>query len=626
LYGFSIFEGQKRRLEHLVYPLSHRYFYQWGIEMSEIRNNFAANATVKIIRRFVFFITIFTLASLAFGRHASAQDLYSVLHCFGDGSVADDGSLPSSSLVQGAEGNFYGTTKVGGTTASDSDPGDGTAFKMTPTGQITILHNFGDGSVSNDGIYPSAALTLGPDGNFYGTTTESSDGNAGDVFQMTPAGNITILYEFSDLGGDGNNPNSPLVLGANGTFYGTTETGGTAGSGTVYGVTPSGLETILHNFGDGTTTNDGVGPISLLLGTDGNFYGVTVNGGTAGNGTVFQLSAVGFETVLHSFGDGSVVDDGAQPSGLLLGADNNLHGTTSFGGSPSTNGGTVFEITNSGALTVDYMFDQASDQYTSQPLGGLIQAVDGNFYGGTPSALYSMTPGGMLTVLHVFGASTTPDGYYSLAAPVQGTDGSLYGLTSQGGSTSELESGGGIAYKLAVVQPQLIAAPITLPAGLNFFSSPYVYTNQSINQILGYVDVKLAVWSQNDDTYALTPNAPANVIVPGSGYWVRTPRPVTLMEAGQLVSSSHNFTIPLAAGWTSIGDPFLANVSISNLLFDNGTQTFAQATLGTEPLIGSTFWRYDNATNSYIAATTLTPGSAYWVYSAAGTDMQVPHP
>jgi uncharacterized repeat protein (TIGR03803 family) len=241
-----------------------------------------------------------------------------VLYSFAGGS---DGDHPDAGLIQGSDGNFYGTTKLGGANSA------GTVFKITAAGAETVLHSFGSGS---DGATPIASLIQGSDGNFYGTTIA----NQGTVFKITAAGVETVLYSFGS-GSDGNNPNAALIQGSDGNFYGTTVNGGANNQGTVFKVTPAGIETVLYSFAGGS---DAANPArALLQGSDGNFYGTAAGGGA--QGTVFKVTPAGIETVLHSFAGGS---DGAIPVTVLIqGSDGNFYGTTADGGA---NGfGTVFK-------------------------------------------------------------------------------------------------------------------------------------------------------------------------------------------------------------------------------------------------------------------------------------------
>ena len=159
-----------------------------------------------------------------------------VLHSFG--ATQYDGLNPSA-LIQASDGNFYGTTYYGGVN------GDGTAFRIDRFGHVTILHSFGDPNTPNDGTKPSAALIQGADGNFYGTTYYGGANSflqGGTAFRMTTSGNVTVLHSFGASGShDGTNPSAALIQGADGNFYGTTYDGGTNGNGdgTVFKLTVS---------------------------------------------------------------------------------------------------------------------------------------------------------------------------------------------------------------------------------------------------------------------------------------------------------------------------------------------------------------------------------------------------
>ena len=189
--------------------------------------------------------------------------------------------VPEAGLIQGTDGNFYGTT-FGGS-------GAGTVFKITPQGAVTILHVFSD---APDGGFPEAALVRGSDGDFYGTTEGGGFNNSGlgTVFKITPQGTITILHRFADgsIFDDGSQVETPLIEGSDGNFYGSTSLGGTGG-GTIFKITPQGVVTILHDFGDGSVTNDGRIANAVIQGSDGNLYG-TSGGGQDNGGTVFLLA------------------------------------------------------------------------------------------------------------------------------------------------------------------------------------------------------------------------------------------------------------------------------------------------------------------------------------------------
>jgi uncharacterized repeat protein (TIGR03803 family) len=203
---------------------------------------------------------------------------FTTLHSFN----GKDGSDPVAPLVQGTDGNFYGTTQFGGTGPGDS----GTVFKITPTGKLTTLYNFD----ITHGQDSQAPLIQGSDGNFYGTTSSGGSENSGVIFSITPAGSLTVLHSFNNFNFDGCIPVAGLVQGADGNFYGAAASCGTGALGTLYSITPSGTFTVLHNF----FSSDGEEPESTLLqDTNGILYGDTITGGSGALctcGTFFSLN------------------------------------------------------------------------------------------------------------------------------------------------------------------------------------------------------------------------------------------------------------------------------------------------------------------------------------------------
>jgi len=199
-------------------------------------------------------------------------------------------------LAQGTDGNFYGTTSSGGAN------GNGTVFRLTPSGTLTPLYNFCSQTNCSDGTRPYAGLVLGTDGNFYGAALTGgaecpSCRGYGTVFKITADGSLTTLHRFSLR--DGAYPYAPLTQGADGVFYGTTEAGGTNSGGTILKITDAGKLTTLHNF----EPIDGIQPqaAALLQGSDGEFYGTAYNGGANGRGTIFKVTASGAVTTLYNF-------------------------------------------------------------------------------------------------------------------------------------------------------------------------------------------------------------------------------------------------------------------------------------------------------------------------------------
>lgn len=336
-----------------------------------------------------------------------------------------DGDQPLAGVVQGIDGNFYGTTYSGG------EYGSGVVFRLTPSGTETVLYSFG--ASSGDAEVPYAPLIQGTDGNFYGTTVLGGANDDGAVFKITPSGQETVLYSFGSSAGDGQNPYDGLLQGRDGNFYGTTRVGGANNLGTVFKITPSGVETPLWSFGSGS---DGQHPFaSLIEDSSGNFYGTTLEGGANFRGTVFELTAGGNEMVLYSFGAVSG-DAGGPTTGLVQASDGNFYGTTQAGG---TNGdGAVYKLTPSGNETVLYSFS-GSGTDGIDPQGTLLQASDGAFYGTTYSGgsngggtVFRLTLSGTETVLHSF-TGANADGATPYGSLIEAPAGNLYGATQRGG-------------------------------------------------------------------------------------------------------------------------------------------------------------------------------------------------
>jgi uncharacterized repeat protein (TIGR03803 family) len=285
-----------------------------------------------------------------------------------------DGQYPYGKLVQGTDGDFYGTTWQGGTY------GYGTVFKITTSGSLTTLYSFD----YSHGRYAWAGLVQGTDGDFYGTTYEGGTYDYGTVFRITASGSLTTLHSFY-YSSDGAYPYAALIQGTDGDFYGTTYYGGSSGQyGTVFKITSSGSFTNLHTF---TNYSDGGYVYSgLVQGTDGNFYGTTYQGGTYGYGTVFKMTPDGTLTSLHSFDYYYYYNNtGAYPwAGLVEGKDGHFYGVTEQGGARGY--GTVFRITSYGALTTLYSFNYYGYGTSgAHPRGVLVQGKDGDFYGTTYS-------------------------------------------------------------------------------------------------------------------------------------------------------------------------------------------------------------------------------------------------
>jgi uncharacterized repeat protein (TIGR03803 family) len=337
--------------------------------------------------------------------------------------TGSNGSSPLfAPLIQGLDGSLYGTASAGGAHSQ------GTVFKVTPAGTLTTLYSFCAKSKCTDGSAPYAGLMMATDGNFYGTTESGGAGGAGTVFKITQRGTLSTLHSFNSH--DGANPYATLLQGTNGNFYGTTESGGAHLLGTVFKITPGGTLTTLHSF----NSTDGSSPeAALIQAADGNFYCTTYNGGTEGYGTIFKITSGGTLTTLHVFDDGT--EGRAITAGLVQASDGNFYGSTTLGG---PNGyGAVYTTTPTGTVTVLHGFN-ATDGATPN---ALVLATDGNLYGTTISGgtyidgtVFEITPQGTLSTLHTFAGN---DGADSFAGLVQATDGKFYGTTRVGASKND---------------------------------------------------------------------------------------------------------------------------------------------------------------------------------------------
>ncbi len=395
----------------------------------------------------------------------------SVLYSFAGG--AGDGIRPHN-LVIDSNGNLYGTTYYGGVGYTGNLTGNGTVFKLVSNGvggySESVLYSFGTNG-GTDGVNPLAGLIIDSSGNLYGTTMNGGTSGDGTIFKLTLNSNgnysESVLWNFTGsngltgtgVTGDGAYPYAGhLIMDSNGNLYGTTKNGGTYGFGTVFKLTTDGTESVLHSFAgkDGLTgsgvTGDGANPVEeLIIDNNNNLFGTTRYGGVNGNGSVFEITANGQESVLYSFGANSATD-GANPySSLIMDTSGNLYGTTQNGG--NNNKGTVFMLTKSTGYTesVLYNFGTSSTTDGANPVAGLITDTSGNLYGTTYyggigytgsdtgyGIVFKLTPnnnaGYTESVLYSFGTGT--DGATPYASLITDTAGNLYGTTINGGTNN----------------------------------------------------------------------------------------------------------------------------------------------------------------------------------------------
>ena len=322
-----------------------------------------------------------------------------------------DGANPKSDLLN-VGGTLYGTTANGGTR------GYGTVFTITKSGSERVLYSF---TGRPDASIPLAGLTE-LSGTLYGTTQfGGASDNYGTVFSITPSGKEKVLHSFGNAG-DGSYPEAGLIA-VNGVLYGTTATGGaTGGVGTVFSITPSGKEKVLHTFYE--HTYDGFGPQAPLVNLNGTLYGTTSFGSTYDDGVVFSITPAGKEKVLHAF-LGSGYSDGAWPLAGLIAVNGVLYGTTAIGGVCRVERqgcGTVYSITPAGAESIVYNFPGTLNGIN--PQAGLLN-VNGTLYGTTINTAFKLTTSGTQTVLHRFDGSK---GFEPVASLID-VGGTLYGTT-----------------------------------------------------------------------------------------------------------------------------------------------------------------------------------------------------
>lgn len=381
--------------------------------------------------------------------HPLTNGGYKLLYSFKGGA---DGENPAAGLIF-VKGLLYGTTEFGGSGSECGfSPGCGTVFRISTTGSKKVIYTF---TGPPDAAAPNFAL-FDLNGTLYGTTQEggascNTRGGCGAVFAVTTSGSEHVVYSFKG-GSDGETPFAS-VIAVNGKLYGTTYYGGGSsrcdgGCGTVFEMSTSGREQILHRFKG--NQHDGAHPLGALVAVNGELYGTTWTGGSSascnGCGTIFEVSTSGKERVLHNF---TGAPDGANPGGALVSAEGALYGTTAFGGtSGGCDGygcGTFFRLTpssTSASYNVIYSFVGGRD--SAEPNGGLLP-LNGTFYGtaaggntcgsnnGSCGTLFAVSESGKERVLHRFHRQGQRGG--GAAWPLVARNGLIYGATFYGGAS-----------------------------------------------------------------------------------------------------------------------------------------------------------------------------------------------
>lgn len=404
--------------------------YRWGGEGS---------ASIVIPRNRALSLLLALGVMLSAGLLARGQS-YSVLYSFQ--CAPSDAAAPLGTIVSDKAGDIYGISEEGGTLNL------GAVFKLAPNGAESVLYSFAG---TPDGLDPIGGLVRDAAGNLYGATLGGGAGNLGTVFRISPAGKELRLHSFGFSKGsevDGAEPIGLLARDPAGNLYGLTNSGGKYKRGTLYQVTPAGQETLVYSFGAGI--REGEYPYSGLLDSNGNFFGMTSEGGADSDGTVFEVKAAGTERVLHSFA-GAPTDGNGVLGNLLRGSNGDVYGVTFYGGSGNCalstvpGCGAVFDLNSNGQEELVYSFTGAPDGQF--PAAGVVRDSAGNLYGTTdiggtgPCAtsegtgcgtIYKITPSGQESVLYSF--TDTPDGANPWSPLLLDSSGSLYGTTLLGGT------------------------------------------------------------------------------------------------------------------------------------------------------------------------------------------------
>ena len=325
--------------------------------------------------------------------------------CTQDG--CPNGQGPMSSLIQASDGNLYGTTTSGGAN------GGGTVFKVTSQGALSALYSFCLPTTCPEGNQPAGSVVQGPDGNFYGTTGFGGSPGWGTAFKITPTGVLTTLHVFCvTTCADGATPSSGLTLGSDGYFYGVTDAGGNGygngGAGVVFKLAPDGTFTTIYTFCS-PDCSTGENPVAALVqGTDGNFYGTTPAGGTSNLGTIFSINASGALTILHTF---TSKFSGESPAANMVQATNGAF----FGTAPAGNGGIIFGLSVGLGPFVETVEASGKAGQTIGILGQGFKGTTAVSFNGTP-ATYVVSSSTYLKAKIPAGASsgfitvTTPGG------------------------------------------------------------------------------------------------------------------------------------------------------------------------------------------------------------------------
>lgn len=495
-----------------------------------------------------------------------------------------DGAYPLAGLTLVPGGNLYGTTSGGGAN------GYGAIFKITPTGAETVVHSFN----FTDGYDPQTAMILGIDGNLYGTTLLGGIGGCGGchgggvAFKMTPAGGFTKLHDFcTGTCAEGNpGPGDTLAQGTDGNFYMVITGRSGYYDGYFIKMTPRGAVTVLYKFCSLTNCDDGAfpsGPVAQAA--DGNFYGTTIGGGTYNDGTVFKVTTAGKLTTIHSFDYMATGNVGSYTSGgLILANDGNLYGTNAYGGQGCVSGcGTLFKMTTAGVLTTDYEFKGGTDGSLAW---GVAQDTSGVFYGTTPA-------GGTHNIGTAYSLATGIKPFVGLVTH-SGKVGSTVDIIGQGftGATGVTFNGVKATFQnvsntflTAVVPAGALTGPVTVTtfttsykSNLNYSVLPQLKTLSPTSGVVGstvtLTGVSLTQTSAvtiggKAATFKVVSDTQVTAIVPPAA---KTGVSISLTTAGGAASIGPFAVLPGIASFSPTSGPVSTAVTIKGTTFTGTTK------------------------------------------------------
>jgi uncharacterized repeat protein (TIGR03803 family) len=565
-------------------------------------------------------LTLIAVALVLTGACMAAQ--VSVLYNFAADPISAEDcpgfGLPAAPIFDG-KGNLYGTC--------NGITGGGVVYELTPNATVPWTRTL----VYDNGLNlgnPNNSLIFDSKGNLYGTDNSGGDYGRGSVFELSPpavAGAVwtyTRLYSFLNTGTDGQYPSGGVIFDGKGNLYGTTNTGGTNGTGTVFELLAPAVaggvwtEQILYNFGV-SGGGDGANPKNeaLVFDTHGNLYGETYGGGTnpGSKGIAFELmpqpEGSWTEVLMHTFAEpGSA--DGQHPAGsLIIDKNGNVYGVTSSGTGFSTGSyGVVYELSPAaGGTWTETILHNFTGQPLdgSTPMAGLVMDSNGNLFGTTDSggangfdgAIYELSPNGSTWIENILfsfqGAGVDTLGYVPQTSLTLDSTGNLYGVTSEGGVVGGTGSGAVYEY----MSTPTAALPTFIPDG-GTFNSTQIVTVDDIT-----AGVILCVTTDGTTPTATTPGTCSHGSALSSGQTVTVSTSETVMalatEIGYVNSAvaSALFTILPPPPTISSLSPFVTNAGGGQFTLTVNGSNFASGAVVN--------WGSTVLTTSFVSATQL---------------------